>query len=176
MAPRRVEAALSEIRIGAPVVGRIALAKPNDKVFASEVLICLDASMTINRWRGSTFPRRRPPRASAPATISRRREGQANGATRRINLPMRNGRLPMRAPHSTRWRPTGASLAVRRRILTRRAAFEGARTTRANSAPPVTRRNPAHRFGVAMKVRGYADVSIRGQQPTPIADRSHQWT
>ena len=49
MAPRRVEAALSEIRIGAPVVGRIALAKPNDKVFASEVLICLDDDKPLAR-------------------------------------------------------------------------------------------------------------------------------
>ena len=44
VAPGRVEASSREIKIGAPVVGRIAqvLVKPNDKVFAGEVLIRLD--------------------------------------------------------------------------------------------------------------------------------------
>ena len=135
VAPGRVEAASGEIKIGAPVVGRVAqvLVKPNDKVFAGEVLIRLDDDEALARL---TFPRRRPPRASAPATINRRREGQANGARRRINLAMPNWRLPMRAPNSTRRRPTDAPLAVRRRILTRRALrLSAPRITCVNSAP-----------------------------------------
>ena len=51
VAPGRVEASSREIKIGAPVVGRIAqvLVKPNDKVFAGEVLIRLDDEEALAR-------------------------------------------------------------------------------------------------------------------------------
>ena len=51
VAPGRVEAASREIKIGAPVVGRIAqvLVKPNDNVFAGEVLIRLDDEEALAR-------------------------------------------------------------------------------------------------------------------------------
>ena len=51
VAPGRVEAASREIKIGAPTVGRIAqvLVKPNDKVFAGEVLIRLDDDEALAR-------------------------------------------------------------------------------------------------------------------------------
>jgi HlyD family secretion protein len=51
VAPGRVEASSREIRIGAPIVGRIAevLVKPNDKVFAGEVLIRLDDDEAVAR-------------------------------------------------------------------------------------------------------------------------------
>ena len=52
VAPGRVEASSREIKIGAPVVGRIAqvLVKPNDKVFAGEVLIRLDDEEALARF------------------------------------------------------------------------------------------------------------------------------
>jgi HlyD family secretion protein len=51
VAPGRVEASSREIKIGAPVVGRIAqvLVKANDKVFAGEVLIRLDDAEALAR-------------------------------------------------------------------------------------------------------------------------------
>jgi len=51
VAPGRVEAASREIRIGASTVGRITevLVKPNDKVFAGEVLIRLDDEEALAR-------------------------------------------------------------------------------------------------------------------------------
>ncbi|MFZ1885057.1 MAG: biotin/lipoyl-binding protein, partial [Rhodoplanes sp.] len=51
VAPGRVEASSREIKIGAPVVGRIAqvLVKANDRVFAGEVLIRLDDAEALAR-------------------------------------------------------------------------------------------------------------------------------
>lgn len=51
VAPGRVEASSREIRIGAPMIGRIVdiLVKPNDKVFAGEVLIRLDDDEAVAR-------------------------------------------------------------------------------------------------------------------------------
>ena len=120
VAPGRVEASSREIKIGAPVVGRIAqvLVKPNDNVFAGEVLIRLDDEEALARFAVAEAAVAARERARNDKSGPRAR---ANGGGRRISSPMRNWRLPMRAPHSTRRRRTGAAAAVRSRALMQRA-------------------------------------------------------
>lgn len=84
VAPGRVEAVSREIRIASPTVGRIAevLVKPNDKVFAGEVLIRLDddeqkARLAIAEAQAAARKRVRDDRAAPRRSGPRRRAEDA---------------------------------------------------------------------------------------------------
>src|SRR5262249_52796662 len=114
VAPGRVEPWSGEIKISAPVVGRIGdvLVKPKDTVSAGELLIRLDDDEARSRVAGPAAPgawrapRRRWRCASARATIRPHRA--ATGAGPRTRSRMRNGQWSRRAPRSTRRQPQSA--------------------------------------------------------------------
>lgn len=84
VAPGRVEAASREIRITAPMVGRIAevLVKPNDKVFAGELLIRLDdgellARLAVAEAQVAMRKRARDDQSASRRSLNRRKAEDA---------------------------------------------------------------------------------------------------
>lgn len=91
VAPGRVEAASREIRITAPMVGRIAevFVKPNDKVFAGELLVRLDdadllARLAVAEAQVAMRKRARDDRGAARRALNRRKAEDAVADAERI--------------------------------------------------------------------------------------------
>lgn len=84
VAPGRVEAVSREIRLSAPMVGRIAevLVKPNDKVFAGELLVQLDdtellARLAVAEAQVAMRKRARDDRSASRRALNRRKAEDA---------------------------------------------------------------------------------------------------
>lgn len=84
VAPGRVESASREIRVTAPMIGRIAevLVKPNDKVFAGELLVRLDddellARLAVAEAQVAMRKRARDDQSGSRRSLSRRKAEDA---------------------------------------------------------------------------------------------------
>jgi len=91
VAPGRVESASREIRITAPMVGRIAevLVKPNDKVFAGELLVRLDdeellARLAVAEAQVAMRKRARDDQSASRRSLNRRKAEDALADAERV--------------------------------------------------------------------------------------------
>jgi HlyD family secretion protein len=152
VAPGRIEAASQEIRIAAPMVGRIAevFVKPNDKVFAGELLVQLDdeellARLAVAEAQVAMRKRARDDRSGSRRSLNRRKAEDAVADAERAFADARaaldKATTDLRKGGGSQESVTAAQETLTKRIATLDKERDDLREMKADSDTPLPNRN-----------------------------------